>query len=552
MTATAPLHAGSAPQQGLVLRPYQLSAIAGIRDAFAAGHRSSLVVAATGTGKTVTFAELARLEVSHGGRVLILVHRDELIRQARRKCEDIGLWPDVEKAKARASTLAKVVLASVQTLRGTRLARWARDHFALVIVDEAHHAAATGYRAILDHFDGARVVGVTATPDRADGKALGDVFDVVAYRYEIRQAIAERYLVPVVARRIVVESVDLSQVATRAGDFAQDQLADVMGDEQALLGVCGPLLELARDRLTIAFCVDVAHAHAIADTLNSLRPGCARAVSGKTDDDERERMLDAHARGEFQFLCNCEVLVEGYDCPQVSCVAMIRPTRSRGRYVQCAGRGLRTSPATGKVDCLLLNFTGECKHKLIGPVDCLAGDLDLADDVRDEIDRLLGTAQLEIESVLAHAEDEVGRRRAKLAATAVVRYHAEHVDPFVGEDDPRDIAGVPSHWERQRATDRQLAALEKAGVVLSKLPATFTQADASRLLDRFAQRHARGLCSYKAARALVRAGVRDTKALSKERAIELLDKLRNGGWLPSAIAMEPEVVGTVTTRGASW
>jgi superfamily II DNA or RNA helicase len=546
MTAVA-LQGGSDRAPGIALRPYQLAAIAGIHDAFEANHRSTLVVAATGTGKTVTFAELARLEVSRGGRVLILVHRDELIRQARRKCEDVGLWPDVEKAKARASTLAKVVLASVQTLRGARLARWARDHFALVIVDEAHHAAATGYRTILDHFDGARVVGVTATPDRVDGKALGDVFGSVAYRYEIRQAIAEGYLVPVVARRIVVESVDLSNVATRAGDFAQDQLADVMGEEQALLGVCSPLLELARDRLTIAFCVDVAHAHAIADTLNAMRPGCAHAVSGQTDDDERERLLEAHARGDFQFLCNCEVLVEGYDSPAVSCVAMIRPTRSRGRYVQCAGRGLRPSPSTGKVDCLLLNFTGACKHKLIGPVDCLAGDLDLADDVRDEIDRLLGTAQCEIESVLAHAEDEVRRRRAELAGAAVVRFHAEHVDPFLGDEDPRDRQqrhATPSRWEVERATERQLAALEKAGVTLSKLPKTFSQADASRLLDRFARRHAQGLASYKAARALSRAGVVDTRNLTRERARELLDKLRLGGWMPSAIAMEPE------TRGA--
>lgn len=494
---------------------------------------------ATGGGKTHIFSKLARTEVTRGGRVLILVHRDELIRQARRKCESLGLWPDVEKGKQRASSLAKVVIASVQSLRSARLARWSRDHFTLVIVDEAHHASAKSYEAVLEYFREAKILGVTATPHRADGKSLGDVFESVAYTYDIRRAIAEQYLSPIVAKRVVVDSVDLREVDMRGGDFAQDQLAKAMADERALRGVVVPLLEEARDRLTIVFGVDVAHAQALAAVLNQHRPGCARAVSGETDDDEREHMLAAHTAGEFQFLVNCEICVEGYDSPPVSCVAMVRPTKSWARYVQAAGRGLRPSPETGKRDCLLLDFTGTSKHSLVGPADCLTGPNEIADDERAEIERLLGTGQLEIRSVMEQAKRETVTRRAAIKVNAIVNYHAENVDPFIGAGDRAEQRIEPS-WTEHAPTEKQIAALEKQGVTLSKLPKGFSMADASRLLGQLASRHRAGLCSYKAAKRLSSAGVRDTTKLSHERARELLDKLRMGNWLPRSIANEPE------------
>lgn len=520
------------------LRHYQQGSLLGVARELAV-HRSTLVVAATGTGKTVTFAELARTETQRGGRVLVVVNRDELVKQARRKCEAIGLYPDVEKAEQRANTLAKLVIASVQTLKGKRLLRWARSHFTLIIVDECHHAVATSYGNVLDHFADAKVVGFTATPDRADGKGLGEVFASVAYRYEIREAIREGFLVPIIARRIVVDSIDLSAVSMRAGDFAQDQLADVMANERALRGQAVPLLEQARDRLSIAFCVNVAHAHALAATLNSLRPGCARGVSGETDDDEREEILAAHARGDFQFLCNCDVLVEGYDCPEVSCVAMCRPTRSWARFVQCGGRGLRPAPWANKRDCLILVLGDGKTPGLIGPADCLTGRGQIPDDVRAEIERLIGNAQLAIESVVEQAEDECAKRREQIRLSAVVKYHAENVDPFIGED-AGGYAAARAEWRGEPPSEKQLEALEKMGVTTSKLPSNFTRSDAWNLLSRIHARTERGLCSYKAAKRLAGAGVRDTKNLGKERAKELLDLLRLGDWRPRAIANEPE------------
>jgi superfamily II DNA or RNA helicase len=535
---------GSAP----TLRPYQSGAITGVRrELNELDHRSTLVVAATGTGKTVTFAELARIMKQQGGRVLIVVHRDELIRQAVRKLEAVGLHADIEKGSQRANTLARIVVASVQTLKGKRLARWARDHFTFVIVDEAHHALAKSYRDIIDYFDAAKVVGFTATPHRADGKPLGDVFESVAFRYEIRQAIAEKYLVPIVARRIVIDSVDLSGIDSRAGDFAQDQLAEVMADEQALRGAAVPLLELARDRQTIGFCVDVAHARKMAETMNALRLGCARFVSGETDEDEREELLAAFNRREFQFLFNCDVLTEGFDAPVCSCVAMLRPTKSWARFVQCAGRGLRLlgdtldeSFANGKRDCLLLDVTGTAgKHKLIGPADCLVGAGDIPDDLREEIERLLGKAQLDLAEVIEHAENEVLKRRDALKISALVKYHAEHIDPFIGEDEgKRPLPPNTETWQDDPPSQAQLKALEDEGINLSKLPKMFSRAQAWKLLARLM--HRGDLCSYKQAKRLHGYGI-DTRTLKKTRATELIGKLIQAQWHPSALDHEPEV-----------
>lgn len=527
-------------------RPYQVAILAAIRDALLRVHRT-LVVAATGTGKTVTFAELAKQWVATGVRVLILVHRDELIRQARRKLEDLGLWADVERGKDRAGVHAKIVIASVQTLQRKRLLRWARDQFGVIIVDEAHHAPANSYQAILTHFT-AKVVGFTATAARADGKSLGDTFESVAYSYDIRRAIDEKFLVPIVARRIIVDNVDLRELDTRAGDFAQDQLAAAMSDERALRGVAIPLLEQARDRRTIAFCVNVAHAHALADVLNGYRPGCARAVSGKTDDDEREYLLAAHSRGDFQFLINCDLLVEGYDCPEVSCVAMCRPTQSWARYVQCAGRGLRPAPWIDKRNCLLLDFTGTAgKYTLIGPADCLLpAGTELPADLRAEIERQLESGQLELDKVVKHAAAEVRQRRQAMRVDAVVNWHAEAIDPFIGAGE-RAHQSVDPSWEQYAPTEKQLAALEKQGVPLKKLPKGFTMGDASRLLARLVERNRFGLCSYKAAKKLASAGVRDTTQLTHDRAKVLLDQLRLGDWRPSAIAGEPETLPSYAT-----
>lgn len=511
-----------------MLRPYQVEAIANVERDWSAGHQRVLVVCPTGMGKTHTFAELARRTVACGGRVLVLAHRTELLEQARAKLLEAGCDAAIEQAGRRARG-ADVVVASVQTLRGARLERFARVAFELIIVDEAHHVRAAGYETILSHFSSARVLGVTATPDRLDGKGLGEVFSTCAYRYELRDAIRDEWLVPIVARRIELEGVDLSEVHTRRGDLDQAELGEVMTSEAALHGVVVPLLRESSGRRTLGFAVDVAHAHALAEVANRYEPGCARALDGTMAADERRRLLAAFRVGKFRVLWNCEVLTEGFDDPGISCVALCRPTKSRALLTQMVGRGTRRADAEGKRDVLVLGIAPSTlgRHSLVCPADVLAGR-EVSDEVRAELDRLLDALppgeQLALDEVLANVEDEIAARRERHKATATARYIAEEVDPFVGElpelDGATDGLYRFSPGNGEPATSGQRALLEKLG--LDKVPDTLTAAEAGRIIGGLEKRKQLGLCSLKQARLLRRAGYANTERLTASEAGRLI------------------------------
>lgn len=527
-----------------ILRPYQLEAIAAVLRTFSSGIRTTLLVLATGLGKTVVFAELARLEYRCGVRTLVVAPREELVDQAKRKLEALGLRVGVEQARRRSGD-EPVVVATPQTLRGERLTRFASDAFGFVVLDEAQHAPASTNKAILEHFAGARVLGATATPRRADGKALGDVFASVAFRMELREGVAGGWLVPIVARRVVVESVDLSGIETRAGDLAQDQLAEVLETERAIQGVVRPLLELAATRKTLLFGVDVSHAYALAEALNRLRPGCARAAHGGLTPDGRRQLLSEFRAGAFQFLANVQLYTEGFDEPSVECVAIARPTKSLMLYQQIVGRGTRLSTETGKRDLLLLDFSGTAgRHRLIGPADCLAGGGEpWPDDIADEVNRLISDGSRDVQETLDAAELACSRRRGELEVDALVTYHADEIDVFLGADS--DAGRVRSLTDRlsgdfARPTNKQRKALEKAGVILSKLPPSFSARDAAGLLGRLADRRDCGLCSLAQARRLFIAGIRPTAEITFERANQLCTKLRLASWRSFAIWSEPE------------
>ena len=371
------------------LRPYQEAALSATVDAFASGKQRVLVVKPTGTGKTVLFAALVA-RVAQGvrsrggapGRSLVLAHREELVRQAREKIvSSARLRCGVEMADERADRLdpPPVVVASVQSMQRARLASYAPDHFDLVVVDEAHHATAKSYRNIIDHFGGARVLGVTATPDRGDKQGLKAVFESAAYVYEIRDAIRDGWLVPIVQRQVIVESLDLSKVAVRAGDFADGELEDQLCQERALHEVAVPTLEQSGSRPTVVFTAGVAQARALAEVLNRYRDGSAVALSGETHPEERRKSVEAFKAGAVQYLVNCALFLEGFDAPLCACVAMARPTKSRALYAQAIGRGTRIlglsleeSIANGKRDLLVLDFVGNSStHSLVSVADVL-------------------------------------------------------------------------------------------------------------------------------------------------------------------------------------
>jgi superfamily II DNA or RNA helicase len=507
------------------LRPYQVAAIAAVQREFARGIRRTLVVLPTGCGKTVVFADLARHEVACQRRVLVLAHRGELLEQAQAKLTAVGTWAELEQAGRRAGA-ADVVVASVQTLRGRRLTALAPDTFGLIVVDEAHHATSPSYRAVLDHFTGALVLGVTATADRADGAALGTVFETCAYSYEMRAAIRDGWLAPILARRVMLDGVDLSNVRTMGGDLNQADLAAVMADAEAVHGVVGPLRDLAGARKTIVFGVDVKHARAIADALNQHEPGCALALDGTAGEDDRRRALAGFRVGRFRFLVNCALFTEGFDEPSVTCVAIARPTKSRALYTQMAGRGTRLAP--GKTDCLLLDFVGNAgRHRLVGPVDVLGGR-QIDDETRLEVERLIELGQLTIDAVIDQADAEVARRRAAASVSAVARYRAQEVDPFLG-DFLVGIEPVAARSIDERATQAQLDDLEAIG--MRKLPADLSRIEAMNLLQANARRRKAGLCSIKQARQLIRAGY-DAKHMSFTEASRLCGQLAARNWKP--------------------
>ncbi len=341
------------------LRPYQQAAIQAVIQARRDGLRRMVVCLPTGAGKTVVFAELARLARRP---VLVLAHRRELVDQARDKLARALGDPQVvgvEQGDSVADQGARVVVASIRSLHEPRLAQLlARQRFGLIVYDECHHAPAADNQRVLrslgafdPDWDGT-LLGFTATTQRGDGQALRPVFERIVYQRGMRQMIDEGYLVPLRGYRIATAA-DLSRVQATRGDLDLDELALAVDIESRNALVARSIQELARDRRTIAFCVTVNHARNLARALNAVGIPTG-IVHGQMETAQRQQTLDLFAKGALRAITNVGVLTEGFDDPGVSCVAMARPTRSSGLYAQCVGRGTRLAP--GKSDCLVLDF----------------------------------------------------------------------------------------------------------------------------------------------------------------------------------------------------
>ena len=350
---------------GMRLRPYQEQALAAVDAAERAGTRRQVLVMPTGAGKTVVFASLIGRRRT---KSLVLAHRDELIEQAVAKIRGVipGATTGIVKA-GRDDHWAPVVVASVQTLRGKRLAALAAYRFGLVIVDEAHHAAAPTYRDVFGALGcgeeaGPLLVGVTATPDRGDRVRLDDVFERIVFEVGLLDLIGQGYLCDVRAVRVQVEGLDLDRVERRHGDYVAAQLERALEDADQPANTALALNEHAAGRKAIVFTASVALAQETAAELLALGIA-AEWVSGDMPLVDRRAVLERFRVGKTQAVVNCMVLTEGFDAPDVDCVVIARPTTSRALYQQMAGRGLRTAP--GKADCLLIDVVGVTeKHDL--------------------------------------------------------------------------------------------------------------------------------------------------------------------------------------------
>lgn len=537
------------------LRPYQHEAINAARACLArlsrrphaegGPARAVLLELATGLGKTVTFAALARMVAANGGRTLVLAHRGELLDQAQRKLAAEGLDAQIEQADRRALRSAQVVVASVQSLRGPRLVAWPHDHFALVVIDEAHHATADGYRAIIAHFPGARILGVTATADRADGVSLGAVFADVAFRYGMRKAIEDQWLTPIVAERVLLDGLDLTdvRVLSTGADLDAEQLGAQLRRGTVVAAAARAIVERSAGRRTIAFGVDVAHARLLADAINMLEPGAALAVDGGMDVDARAAALGRFRGGDIRVLTNCQLYTEGFDEPSIGCVAVVRPTMSRALYTQILGRGVRMlglsmleSIANGKPNCIVLDLVGNSgRHRLVGPVDALAGRV-LDDAERAAVVKAM-TPRRDLREALRDVEAQGDAVRATLAARArekaekaealrLAKYRAEVIDLLGDRDALFDRVGT----DAELATADQIAAIDRAK--LGAPPASLTRAQADLMLAAVEERRHAGLCSVPQARLLSRtlAKIRpavDTWALTAVEAKRIIGRIAN-------------------------
>ena len=532
------------------MRPYQQAAYDAVLDRlYVQDEPSTLVVHATGTGKTVLVGELARhVTQDRGERMLFLAHRGLLLEQAAAKLERFGVATAIEKADQSATDTMRLmrnsyvapvdvrcVVGSVQTLKGPRLERWAPDTFQMIVIDEAHHVLAPSYLRILAHFDKAKRLGVTATPDRLDGRNVGSVFTSVAHEYHLDQGVREGYLCPLTWFKSAVQ-VDLRGLAIKAGDFNEGQLEDRIGP--LIETLANSVKEVIGDRPTIIFTPKVHSAKTFAGVLNDQLGVTAKALWDKAPD--REATERAFRENRFQVLVNCSLYTEGADFPHVRAVVLARPTQSRGLLSQMVGRGTRL--CEGKSDCLIVDFTWLCdRHRLVSPVELVVPEAD--GDLSAMVERLMGTgrtanlldAREQAERILAAREAEEERRLLQAGLDSIrlgIRQRDSGLS-FVQVDalDVRPSATLMGiTWDESadhalhRATERQIEILTSAGVPRDEVD-TLSRHAASAYLDWLSSRRAAGLATLKQVRFLTRQGGLDRAAALKLTKVEATRRL---------------------------
>lgn len=409
-----------------------------------------------------------------------------------------------------------------------------------ILVHNCHHYVSPTYRLPLEHFSEAKVLGVTATPDRADAKALGQIFDEVAYTMDLQEGIGHGYLVPLRGRSIEVEEINLDGVATVAGDLAVGQLDETM--LEGVEGIVKGMVHRSGTRQGIVFFPGVASARLAAERFNALRPGSAMSVDGETPKEQRAELMDGFRRGEFQFLTNCMVATEGFDAPSASVVGIARPTKSRALYAQMVGRGTRVLPnvvdhikgrdegeqrraaiaASAKPGCLLLDFVGNStRHTLITPMDLLGGNYDApvrkrAREIANEAD-----GEMDVQEALEEAKNDLDRKELKRIAkgiTSKVKAKSQEFDPFrhFGLDKEAERK-YDLEYGYKPPTDRQKAFLLRHGFSPKELDGVSSKT-ASKMIQQLMERTKKGLATKPQADALSRAGIVDPAITAKAAA----------------------------------
>lgn len=514
---------------GVQLRPYQEEAVEAIREKWSQGDKATLLVMATGTGKTTVFGEAARRSLEKGNNVLVLAHRGELIEQAASRLSDMcGVPASIEKAESRYDGESPICVASVQTLQGERFDAFPLSDFKMLVVDEAHHAVAESYRRIIDRHseEGGYLLGVTATADRADKRGLAEVFDSIAYEYPLARAVADGYLVPIRAKCLPLQ-IDLRNVKVSHGDYQANELGSAL--DPYLPEIARVMAEECAGKKTVCFLPLVATADRMADELN--RAGLkAVAASGYDSAEERSRKKSMFESGEYDVLCNSMLYTEGWDCPSVDCVVVLRPTKSRGLYCQMVGRGTRLAP--GKSHLLLLDFLWMTeRHDLARPASLLGKEQRITEIMEEKMadgkEWDLGECAEESEhDAVAEREEALARELA-----AMRKRKKKLVDPlqFATSIQELDLVDyMPMFiWEYRDATDKQRETIEKFGIDASGIE---TAGQASALIETLIKRKENGLATAKQIRCLEKYGFKHVGSWSFESANAMVKRIAANGW----------------------
>ena len=517
------------------LRPYQEEARAKVQQEWKEGRKRTLLVLPTGCGKTIVFSKIIEDRVKMGERVLVLAHRSELLEQASDKLMTAtGLGTALEKAENTSiGSWFRVVVGSVQTMqREKRLNQFPPNHFDTIVIDEAHHAISDGYQRVLEHFDEANVLGVTATPDRGDMRNLGSYFDSLAYEYPLVDAIKSGYLSKITAITIPLE-LDLSTVSQQAGDFKVSEIGTAL--DPYLEQIADEMVKQCKDRKTVIFLPLVKTSQKFRDILNA-KGFKAAEVNGESKD--RAEILEDFDKDKYNVLCNSMLLTEGWDCPTVDCVVVLRPTKVRALYSQMVGRGTRLAP--GKENLLLLDFLWHTeRHELCRPAHLIASSPEVAKKMTENM-----AEDTEVEFSLLEAEEQASKDVVAEREEALAKQLAEQrrkkrklVDPlqFEMSIQAEDLADyVPSFgWEMAPPSEKQLKALEKFGIYTEEIG---NAGKAGKLLDRLNKRKDSGLTTPKQIRLLEGRGFRNVGMWKFEDASNLINRIAASGWrIPKGI-----------------
>lgn len=466
--------------------------------------------------------------VENGERVLVLAHRGELLDQASDKLQKTtGLQTALEKAQSTSvGTWNRVVVASVQTLQQEkRLSQFSKDYFDTIVIDEAHHSVTGGYQTIIKYFDKAKILGVTATADRADNRKLGEVFQSVAYEYSLATAIRKGYLSKIMVQTIPLE-IDLKGIEVQAGDYSASSVGTAL--DPYLEQIADKMIEYCKGRKTLVFLPLIATSKKFTQLLIQ-RGFKAHEVNGQSED--REQVKEKFAKGEYDVICNSMLWTEGFDEPSIDCVIMLRPTKVRSLYAQAVGRGTRLF--NGKKELLILDFLWLTDRlDLCRPANIICRTPDVAKKMTDNINESGELVDL-LEAETQAESDVVAEREEALAREleAMRKKKSRLVDPLQYEMSIQDkdlINYVPQlGWECLPPTEKQIKTLSEYGISFDMIE---TQGKANLLLNKIANRRSAGLSSPKQIRLLERYGFKHVGMWTMDEANKMISRISYSGW----------------------